>query len=508
MRKLAAFVCIFSTCFCFCLSAQEIRQETKEEKTTFIKPEPKEEFSETKQTVKINGHSINYKATAGNLILKDEEGKPKATCFFVSYAKEDEKSDERPLTFCFNGGPGSSSIWLHMGVFGPMRVNLTDDGDAVPPYRFIDNEYSILDVTDLVFIDPISTGFSRAVGNEDIKQFHGVDEDVKWVGEFIRLYISRYDRWDSPKFLAGESYGTTRAAALASYLHDEHSIYFNGLVLISSVLNFQTIDFIEGNDLPYPLALPSFTATAWYHKKLPADLQIDFYRALQESESFAMNEYVHALMQGDLLPQNEKEQVIQKLARFTGLSPEFISRSNLRIDVLRFVKELMRNDSRTVGRFDSRVKGIDSDSAGEHFEYDPSVDAIAGAFASTFNQYLGVNLKWRKDDEYKIFADVWPWNYGKKGTNQYLNVAETLREVMTKNPYLKVFVANGYYDLATPYFATEYTFNHLGLDPILRSHIIMGYYPSGHMMYTHKPSLIKLKEDLQRFVHTVLSNGS
>lgn len=470
MRK---WIVYFGITFCLILSSNWSAEEAKKEKESEKEKaecDDKEEFSETKHQIIINGQPVAYRAVAGTLILKDEKCKPKASMFYISYTKDGvDNLRDRPVTFCFNGGPGSSSVWLHLGILGPKRVSLAENGDAIPPFRLVDNEFSILDVTDLVFIDPISTGFSRAIPPDDAKQFHGVEEDIKSVAEFIRLYMSRNLRWESPKFIIGESYGTTRAAGLAGYLHDENFIYVNGLVLISTVLNFQSLDFTAGNDLSYSLFLPSYTATAWYHKKLSPELQANFEDTMRAAREFVINDYSLALFKGNLLSPTERTRIINQLARFTGLSPEYIDRSNLRIDMFRFAKELLRNQRRTIGRFDSRFKGIDADAVGEHFEYDPSADAIFGAFTATMNQYLKAELKWPKDAHYKILTNVQPWDYGI--TNKYLNVAETLRGVMTKNPYLRVFVGNGYYDLATPFFATEYTFNHLGLDASLMNHV-------------------------------------
>ncbi len=485
-------ICFFSSAFA---------DENKEENIC----EEKEEQSETKHEIIINGNPISYKAIAGNFLLKDEKCKSKASVFYITYIKEGtENQQNRPITFCFNGGPGSSAVWLHLGVLGPKRVFLNDNGDAIPPFHLIDNDYSILDDTDLVFIDPVSTGFSRAIPQEDAKKFHGVEEDVKSVAEFIRLYLTRYQRWESPKFIIGESYGTTRAAGLAGHLHDEQFIYVNGLVLISTVLNFQSIDFNAGNDLSYLLFLPSYTATAWYHKKLSPDLQANFHDTMQAARQFVINDYSLALFKGDLLKDQERSRIVNQLTRFTGLSSEYIERSNLRIDMFRFAKELLRDQRKTVGRFDSRFKGIDADAVGEHFEYDPSADAIFGAFTATMNQYIRTDLKWNKEGTYKILTNVQPWDYA--SSNKYLNVADTLRSVMTKNPYLRVFVGNGYYDLATPFFATEYTFNHLGLDPSISHHVTMRHYEAGHMMYIHHPSLIKLKADLASFYRETLKS--
>lgn len=472
-----------------------------EEKAPFL-PEIKEEKVETHHKASIEGNEITYRATAGTLNLKNKADKVTANLFYVSYTKDGvDDLRTRPITFCFNGGPGSSSIWLHMGLLGPKRVELSLDSSVAPPYQMIDNEYSLLDVTDLVFIDPVSTGFSKAAPGEDPKQFHGVDEDVNAMAEFIRQWTTQNKRWNSPKYIAGESYGATRAAGLALRLHDDEFFYINGVILISSVLNYQTIlDPNDGNDLPYILTLPSFTSTAWYHKKLPEELQKDYEGALKESEEFALNELGPALLKGDALDLETTKNLQKKLARLTGLSELFVERSKLRIPVSRFAKELLRNERRTVGRFDSRLKGIDSDLNGCLTEYDPSLEAVAGAYTATFNQYLRSQLKWETPGNYKVaaFSDVFPWNWG-KSTNSYLNVGDKLREVMSKNPSLRVFVACGQYDLATPYFATEYTFSHLNLDRELKKNVRLYYYEGGHMMYTDKPTLIQLKRDLSQF---------
>lgn len=506
LKKVMVWGLAFSLVFSSSWAAEEAKKEKEQEKEKEKSEcQDKEESSETKHQVIINGQPVAYRAVAGTLILKDENCKPKASMFYISYTKEGANDlRNRPVTFCFNGGPGSSSVWLHLGILGPKRVHLTDNGDALPPFHLVDNEFSLLDVTDLVFIDPVSTGFSRAIPPEDAKQFHGVEEDVKSVAEFIRLYLTRNQRWESPKFIIGESYGTTRAAALAGYLHDESFIYVNGLVLISTVLNFQSLDFNAGNDLSYLLFLPSYTATAWYHKKLNPELQANFADTMHAAREFVINDYSLALFKGDLLTPPERYRIVNQLSRFTGLSPEYIERSNLRIEMMRFAKELLRDQRRTVGRFDSRFKGIDADAVGERFEYDPSADAIFGAFTATMNQYIQTDLKWTKDAHYKILTNVQPWDYGI--TNKYLNVAETLRGVMTKNPYLRVFVGNGYYDLATPFFATEYTFNHLGLDATLMNHVTMKHYDAGHMMYIYRPALAKMKDDLANFYEQALKN--
>ena len=357
-----------------------------------------------------------------------------------------------------------------------------------------------------MFIDPVSTGYSRPVPGEDAKQFHGVTQDIESVGEFIRLYTTRVQRWSSPKFLIGESYGTTRAAGLSAHLHQTLGMYLNGIMLVSAILNFQSARFDLGNDLPYILFLPSYAASAWYHKKLPDSLQSKPLREfLREVEAFAVGDYNVALMKGDALSGDERAAVIDQLVRYTGLSATYVEHTNLRINIHRFVKELLRDERRTIGRFDSRFKGIDRDAAGERHEYDPSYAIIQGAYTAALNHYMRSVLAFKSDRLYEILtANVQPWDYS-KFQNQYVNVAEDLRKAMTYNPFLQVFVANGYYDLATPYFATEYTFHHLGLDPELQGHVTMGYYEAGHMMYLRRLSLAALKNDLASFIDHTLS---
>src|SRR6266852_2621533 len=475
-------------------------EKPKEEKKP---PAPEEKIVQTKHSIKIGGQEIKYTATAGTILLKLEDGTPKASIFYVSYTKDDvSDASQRPLTFSFNGGPGSASVWLHLGLLSPRRVQMGDAGALLPPpYKLVDNDVSLLDISDLVFIDPVSTGYSRAVPGEAPKQFHGVEEDVQSVADFIRLYATRNKRWSSPKFLAGESYGTTRAAGLSGYLQQRYGMYLNGIVLISAILNFETAEFDAGNDLPYILYLPTYTAIAWYHKKLPADLQNgEVQKAVEESRKFAVGEYADALMTGDALPAARRAEIMQKVARLTGLSPDYIDRTNLRIEIQRFTKELLRSERRTIGRIDARFTGIDRDAAGERPEFDPSIAAIIGPYSGMLNNYVRNDLKFDSDLPYEVLTSrVGPWNYAPY-ENRYVNVAETLRGAMTQNPFLHVFVAKGYYDLATPFFAADYTFDHLGLDPTLRSHLSSAYYEAGHMMYVHPPALAKLKADIALFI--------
>lgn len=455
--------------------------------------------SVTHHEIRVNGAPLKYTATAGYLPMKDEEGKLKANVFYVSYTK-DGAGARRPITYTFNGGPGSSSVWLHMGAVGPKRVVMADDGQPLPPpYKLVDNEATWLAFTDIVFIDPVTTGFSRPAAGEKPEQFHGVEEDVQWVGDFIRLWTTRNSRWSSPKFLAGESYGTTRAAGLSGYLQERHGMYLNGIVLISSILNFQTAYFNVGNDLPYVTFLPTYTATAWFYKKLPADLQSSFSKAIDESRQFASTEYTLALAKGAKLSDAEGKSIAAKLARLTGLSAAFIEANDLRVTLPRFSKELLRAEHRTVGRLDSRFQGIDRDSGGETGEYDPSMAAIRGPYGAVINDYVRTELQYENDLPYELLTSrVRPWRYG-NAENRYLNVAETLRNAMSQNQSLKVFVGAGYYDFATPFFAAEYTMDHLQLDPALRKNVTLEHYEAGHMMYIHKPSLLKLTADVSAF---------
>jgi carboxypeptidase C (cathepsin A) len=484
---------------------------------------PREQISETQHTLVLDGQPLEYTATAGTIVLREEEEgdekksegeKPKASIFFVAYTlRPGDDADGashragRPITFSFNGGPGSSSVWLHLGLLGPRRVPVADERDQPlpPPFRLVDNAHSLLDRTDLVFIDPVSTGYSRAVPGEKPSTYHDFKKDIESVGDFVRLYTTRFQRWASPKYLIGESYGTTRAAGLSGYLQNRHGMYLNGVMLISSILDFQSARFTPGNDLPYILFLPTYAAAAWYHRRLAGDLQSGLARTLAQVEAFAQGEYAHALFQGASLPAPEREAIVEKLARYTGLSPDYIEQTNLRINIHRFVKELLRDERRTVGRLDSRFTGIDRDSAGEKPEFDPSYALIQGPFTAALNDYVRTELGYESDLPYEILTDrVRPWSYDEH-QNEFVNVAETLRESMSKNPSLRVFVACGTYDLATPYYATQHTFNHLQLDPSVLGNVAVKSYEAGHMMYIHEPSLAQLKADLAEFIQSPAS---
>lgn len=465
----------------------------------FPAPPAEEKTVKTQHVIHVNGQELHYTAVAGTLLLLKDDGKPKASIFYVSYSLDGADKTKRPITFAFNGGPGSSSVWLHMGALGPKRVALTPDGQAVaPPYHLVDNQGTALVFTDIVFIDPVTTGFSRNAPGEDPKQFHGLEGDLAEVSDFIRLYTTRYERWASPKFLAGESYGTTRASALSLYLLENEGIYLNGITLISTILNFETARFAVGNDLPYILFLPTYTAAAWYHKKLSGDLQSgDLQHAVEEARKFAGGPYKDALMKGDQLTESERKDMVQQVARFTGLPPAYVDEANLRISIFRFTKALLRDEKKTVGRYDSRLEGVDLDAAGERPEYDPSYAAVQGAFTAAFNEYVRTELNWQTDMPYEVLTGkVQPWNYS-QFTNQYVDVAERLRSAMSQNQFMRVLQMNGYYDLATPFFATEYTFDHLGLAPKLRDNVTMHYCDAGHMLYLKQSCLEELHRDMQ-----------
>ncbi len=487
----------------------EGKPEAKDEKKDDKKAD-KLKASVTKGKVSIGGKEISYTATAGLTELPDYEGKPKAHVFSVSYVKDRDESDReaRPLLIAFNGGPGSSSVWLHLGALGPRRVRFAEANEPAreastpkPPYTLVDNEQSWLDLADLVFVDPVSTGYSRAVEGENPHQFHGLEEDVRAMADFIRLWVTKNRRWDSPIYLAGESYGTTRASGLSSYLQRNQGIYLSGIVLISPVLNFQTLEFDAGNDTAYWLFLPGYAATAWYHQRLePALQQKPVADVVREAEAWARSEYLVALAKGAALGGEERSKVVAKLARYTGLSPEYIERSDLRVPMGRFGKELLRDQRRTIGRLDSRYVGIVRDGAEDSFEADPSYSAILGAFSSAMNQHVRSTLNYENDAPYEILTGrVHPWSFG-SATNRYANVSQSLRDAIVENPSLRVLFCSGYYDLATPPAAATYTIEHLGLDATLRGNVSQTFYESGHMMYIRHADLVKLKKDVAAFM--------
>jgi carboxypeptidase C (cathepsin A) len=464
-------------------------------------PKPDEKPVSTGHQIQLGGKTLKYTANAGLMPIKNATGETEAEMFFVAYTRPDaEPVNKRPLMLIFNGGPGAASVWLHMGAIGPRVVKMLPDGSMpAPPFQVIDNQNTWLDQADLVFIDPVGTGYSRPAKPEFGKRFWGVQEDLQSVGEFIRLYLTRYERWGSPLFLAGESYGTTRAAGLAGYLI-ERGIAFNGIVLMSTVLNFETLLFTKGNELPYDLFLPTYTATAWYHHKLAPDLQKDLQATLREVEQWAGKEYLEALAKGNRLSAAERQQTIDKLSRYTGLDKKFIDESDLRIEIFHFTKELLRGEKKTVGRIDSRFTGTDESGVSERPDYDPSIAVIRPPYTAAFNQYVRAELGYKSELEYYVLGGgLQGWNWG-QSSNGFADTSDALRSAFAKNPYMKLFVGMGYFDLATPYFATEYTLSHLGIDPAARSRISVANYTAGHMMYIDGPSHAKLKRDVEAFV--------
>ena len=466
-------------------------------------PVPEESPVITHHSINVGGKELRYTATVGMMPIKNRDGETEARIFFMAYTL-DGVSDrqQRPLTLSFNGGPGSASVWLHMGALGPRRVPMNPDGTMpAPPYHLVDNEYTWLDQSDLVFIDPVGTGYSRALRPEVASRFFSLQGDIESVGEFIRMYLTRHERWTSPLFLAGESYGTTRASALSGYLIGR-GIAFNGIVLISTIMNFETTDFASGNDLPYVVYLPSYAATAWYHKKLPRDMQSkSVQKVVAEAEEWAANDYTLALEKGDRLTASERQDAISKLAHFTGIDPKFIDNANLRISLNFFRKELLREEKRSIGRLDARFKGYDSSYVTAGPDFDASEAAIRPPYTSTFNNYVRTDLNFKSDLEYYILGGgIGPWNWGTN--NGYVDTSVALRDALARNPYLKIFVAMGYYDMATPYFAVQYTLHHISLDPGLLRNFSTGYYEAGHMMYIEKKSREKLHKDIYDFINS------
>jgi carboxypeptidase C (cathepsin A) len=466
----------------------------------------------TEHSIEIDGETIKYTVTAGMLPIRNESGSEvEAGIFFVAYTKKTATAHSsagpppaRPLMFSFNGGPGSSSVWLHLGAVGPKRVEMLEDGGLPPaPYKLVDNPFTWFTETDLVFIDPVGTGYSRPKDKELGKKFWGLKGDIESVGEFIRLYLTRYERWASPLFLVGESYGTTRASGLAGHLID-HGIAFNGIVLVSSILNFLTARWFKGNDLPNILFLPTYAATAWYHGQTTKKHRSSLPALLKEVEAFAMGPYAAALAKGDNLGAKERQAIVARLNEFTGLSKRYIEQANLRIQIHSFCKELLRDEGRTVGRLDSRFKGIDPKQTAETPEFDPSMTAIRPPYTAMFNDYVSRSLGYKTDVPYQILGGLfndWDWGSAADGTP---DVSESLRGAFARNPHMNLFVASGYYDLATPYFATKHTLAHMGLDATLKENITTSEYEAGHMMYIHTESLRKLKKDVSEFIRKAL----
>jgi carboxypeptidase C (cathepsin A) len=454
----------------------------------------------TTNTVTIAGEPVKYMAETGMLPILKEDGTSRASIFYVAYTRLGKKNaGKRPLTFCFNGGPGSSSIWLHLGALGPRRVKMNPDGTLPPPpFGLVDNEYSILNASDLVFIDPVATGFSRATKDEKPDQFFGVKGDLDSVGEFIRLWTTRHDRWLSPKYIIGESYGTFRAAGLADYLSSHDGMYLNGIIFVSGLLDWATIDNEPGNDVPYPLILPAYTAAAHFHKKLPADLQSDLTKALAESRAFAKGDYTSALQKGDSLSADEYKKVADELARLTGLKPKVIKDNDLRIGPEIFTKQLLHDEGYILGFYDARIKGRDGDPASPSPDFDPSDAAVVGPFSAAMNSYVRSELKFEDDLPYATSAEVQPWKYD--AHNTYPASADKLASAMNQNPYMKILVLGGRCDLVCPIDTTHYSIDHMALDASYRTNVTYVQFDAGHMMYINLPDLQKLQPVVEKFL--------
>ncbi|MEZ4851976.1 MAG: carboxypeptidase [Bacteroidia bacterium] len=479
----------------FALLGQEEKKET-----------PDGEVSVTQHTARIGGKNISYTATAGTLQLRDEEDNPIALYGFTAYTKNDESDlTQRPITFAYNGGPGSSSMWLHMGVLGPKRVVVTDPGfTPAAPYKVEVNEHSILDVSDLVMIDPVGTGLSKAIGKAENKDFWGVNEDIRSVSLFIKQYINENDRWHSPKFLLGESYGTLRNAGVMNYLQGRLGISMNGVIMVSAVFDLRTLTFQPGDDISYVANLPTYSAVAWYHDKVKNKPELKAF--LEESRLFAKTEYTLALMKGDQITDTELKKILPKLARFTGLSEEYLRRAKLRVTEPEFAQELLREEGKTVGRLDGRFTGINQDLLSQTADYDPQSTSISPGYITAFSDYFYRELKVNKKHYYHTSAYArqgfnWNWQRGgSRGFPRSVNTGIDMAEAMTQNPNMKVLIMNGLYDIATPFFGVEYSIDHLELEPEIKKNIIMTYYEAGHMMYTHQASLEAFKRDFVGFV--------
>jgi carboxypeptidase C (cathepsin A) len=461
---------------------------------------------QTRHSAAVSGRVLPYTATAGTLTIRDNAGKPKASIFYTAYTVDGAPTGRRPIMFFYNGGPGSASLWLRMGSFGPTRLQ-TGNPEAIrpAPFNFGSNPDTLLGTTDMVFIDAPGTGFSRPVGDAKGSDFYGVDQDADAFARAIIRYVTRFGRWDSPKFLFGESYGTTRSGALAYQLQDR-GMALNGVVLLSSIMNYGRRQ--PGLDRDYINYLPSYATTAWFHHKMqnpPATVE----QAAAEARAFAQGPYATALEKGQTISPQERDSVAQQMSALTGLTPGFIERANLRVDLSRFRKELLRNERETIGRYDSRYIGTDPDAAGESPEYDASDTAISGAFIGTLNTYLARDLNYQTNMAYRASASEeegfkWDWNHkapGARSPLQQPNTALDLAAAMRTNPYLKVLSLNGYYDMATPFFGTEYDLDHMMLEPAQARNLEFRYYPSGHMVYLNPDALHLMRLDVERFVN-------
>ena len=458
------------------------------------------EPSVTSGTVTVAGHPLAYRATAGTMPMKDEAGKTKANVFFVSYDAQQADAADRPLTFLFNGGPGAAAVWLHLGGCGPKVIQLDPKGMPVgPPYKLVDNPSTWLGSSDLVFVDPVGTGYSRAAPGEDPKQFYGYQNDLQSTADFVREYLTKYRRWGSPIYLAGESYGTTRCAGLAGYLADRYGIQVNGVSLISCVLDFATLSPSPGNDLPYELWLPSYASVAWYHHRLAGPEQADLQKTIDAARTFATEEYLPALNRGAALPADQRRHLIERLAALTGIPAQTWDRGNLRVGPGEFEKELLGDNHHIVGRFDGRVVGYDPAGNRPAPAFDPSLSDYLPAYASAFNRYVREDLHYENDVTYEVLSDqVRPWQLS-QGDSPLYNV-DDLQDALLQHPALRVQFVSGLFDLATPFYSADYTVNRMQLDDVARGRVSHLYFPSGHMIYHNRDAAKDLAAAMDRFV--------
>ncbi|MDF0534190.1 hypothetical protein PY479_07865 [Shewanella sp. A32] len=480
-------------------------KEKEESKTPPPKPEAK--VSVTDHSMRIDGTKIDYVATAGTMLMKNDKGEPKALFGFTAYVKKDTDLRTRPIMFAYNGGPGSASLWLHMGILGPQRTVVVDtDFSDNGPFKRVTNEYSILDKADLVMIDPVGTGLSHAVGDAKNEDFWGTDQDIESVASFIKQYITENHRWQSPKYILGESYGGMRTAGVSQYLVSNYMISLKGIILVSPFLQFVTgFDFGQA-DLPHVLFMPSFATAAWYHNAI-ADKPADLQTFISQAEKFAVEEYAPALMKGARLTFDEKQAIADKLAAFTGVSASYWLLSDLRVDHQAFLKELLKSKHMTVGRIDSRFKGYSLDPVADHMRYDPMTSAVGPQILSTFMDYYTTDLGVKDVSDYKVFGDVFSkWDFSHKQPNggfmkmPFPDTGVDLAYAMIQSPKMKVLVQQGYFDMATPFFTTQYMLDHLKIPDALRGNISTAYYMAGHMMYVNPPSMAKFKQDLAAFI--------
>jgi len=467
---------------------------------------PDAEVATSHQQVEIDGKTIQLIAQAGTYKLRDEENKPLALFGYTSYIKEGAKST-RPIVFAFNGGPGSSSFWLHMGVLGPKRIAVNDpEYTSAAPYQIVNNNYSILDVADLVMIDPVGTGLSVPLGAHTFDEFWGVDQDIRSISLFITQYLIEQGRMNSPKFLLGESYGTFRNAGIMDHMLNQ-GIAMNGVIMVSAVFDLRTLIFPPDDDLPYLMHFPTYAASAWYHNQIP-DKEPDLETFIDEIRSFTENSYAPALFKGDRISLEQKNTVADQLAQYTGLSKDYWLKSNLRVTGSEYFAEALRSKGLVIGRLDSRYTGINQDLISQFGSHDPQSTAISPAYITGFLDYFHNTLGVRKDLQYTVTAsrrEGFEWDWHHKGNQRWntqaaINTAPDMARALSRDPNMKVLILNGYYDIATVFYGVEYTIDHLGLTPEIRDHIIMKYYEAGHMMYTHHPSLIKFKEDVGSFI--------